>query len=64
MMGSPKVNTILKISCPSDCAKAKAFKVVGTGPFSEHSSMCRAAVHTNAINDIEGGMVEIKVIAG
>jgi len=26
--------------------------------------MCRAAVHTNAINDIEGGMVEIKVIAG
>jgi len=64
MMGSPKVNTILKIGCPADCAKAKGFKVIGTGPFSEFSSICRAAVYSGAINDVEGGLVEVKVVAG
>ena len=64
MMGSPKVNTILKIGCPADCSKSKGFKVIGTGPFSEFSSICRAAVYSGAINDVEGGLVEVKVIAG
>ncbi len=63
-MGSPKVNTVLKLSCPSDCAKAKSIKVVGTGPYSEFSSLCKAAVHSGALNDIEGGLIEVKVLDG
>jgi hypothetical protein len=64
MMGSPKVNTIMKVGCPADCAKAKGFKVIGTGPFSEFASICRAAVYSGAINDVEGGLVEVKVVSG
>ena len=30
----------------------------------EFSSLCKAAVHSGAINDIEGGLIEVKVIDG
>jgi len=62
--GSSKVGSILKMACPGDCGKLKAIKIFGKGTYSGLSSICRAAVHMGAINDIEGGIVEIKVAAG
>jgi len=62
--GSAKVGSILKMQCPGDCAKQKQYKIFGKGTYSGLSSICRAAVHMAVINDIEGGLVEVKVMEG
>jgi len=62
--GDSKVGSILKMQCPGDCGKLKQFKIYGKGTYSGLSSICRAAVHSAAINDIEGGLIEVKVTEG
>jgi len=52
------------MECPGDCGKAKGFKVFGKSVFSDLSSICRSAVHSGAITDVEGGLIEVKVVSG
>lgn len=53
----------LRMICPSDCSKIKA-PVYGTGVYTDNSSVCRAAIHSGAILDSDGGIVEVRVEPG
>ena len=61
-VGSPNNNNYV-VLCPNDCA-AKKFPVYGTKIYSDHSSICRAGLHTGLINDIYGGYFSVTVIDG
>jgi hypothetical protein len=51
-----------RFHCPS--GKAKAGQVVGTGPYTDGSSICAAAVHAGVIHAASGGLVTIEVRPG
>jgi len=53
----------LRMICPSDCSKEKV-AVYGTGIYTDNSSVCRAAIHSGAITDSEGGIVEVRIEPG
>lgn len=53
----------IRMICPSDCAKEKA-PVYGSGMYTDNSSVCRAAIHSGAIIDTEGGIVEVRIEPG
>jgi len=53
----------LRMICPSDCSKVKV-PVYGTGIYTDNSSVCRAAIHTGAILDNDGGIVEVRIEPG
>jgi LCCL domain len=51
-----------RFQCPS--GKAKAGQVVGSGPYTDGSSICAAAVHAGVIHAASGGLVTIEVRPG
>jgi hypothetical protein len=51
-----------RFHCPP--GKAKAGQVVGTGPYTDGSSICAAAVHAGVIHAASGGLVTIEVRPG
>ena len=53
----------LRMICPSDCAKVKA-GVYGSGIYTDNSSLCRAAIHSGALIDSEGGIIEVRIEPG
>jgi len=53
----------LRMICPSYCSKEKA-PVYGTGVYTDNSSICRAAIHSGAMIDSEGGIVEVRIEPG
>ena len=63
-LGDPKIGSILKVDCPSDCGDKINMKIYGKGTYKSSSSICRAAVHHGEVTDVEGGPVEVKVLRG
>jgi hypothetical protein len=61
---SNEVFSILRVNCPSDCAKIKSAKVFGSDIYTDNSSICRAAVHAGAKKDDEESVVEIQFQPG
>jgi hypothetical protein len=51
-----------RFHCPS--GKAKAGQVIGSGPYTDGSSICAAAVHAGVIHAASGGLVMIEVRPG
>jgi len=48
-------NIYVRVHCPIGCKDMLEFEVYGDGPFADHSSLCRTAIHTGVIADSEGG---------
>lgn len=48
--------------CPP--GKARPGQVIGSGPYTDGSSICAAAVHAGVINAASGGMVTIEIRPG
>ncbi len=48
--------------CPS--GKARPGQVIGSGPYTDGSSICAAAVHAGVIKAASGGMVTIEIRPG
>jgi len=53
----------IKFVCPRDCSLDKT-SVYGTDIYTDNSSICRAAIHSGAISDSEGGIIELTVEKG
>ena len=49
--------------CPADCS-TKGGSVWGTDKYTTDSSICKAAVHSGAIDNASGGNAKVEVIAG
>ncbi len=53
--------TSSKIKCPSLCGSQDSTPVFGSGKYSQSSSICRAAIHSGKLKNLEGGVVMLKV---
>ena len=51
-----------RFRCPP--GKAVAGQVIGSGPYTDGSSICAAAVHAGALRPAAGGLVTIEVLPG
>jgi hypothetical protein len=51
-----------RFHCPS--GKVRPGQVIGSGPYTDGSSICAAAVHAGVINAASGGIVTIEVRPG
>lgn len=56
--------TSLIVECPTNCMEVNSAYVYGKGPYTDHSSICRAAIHAGFIRDTQGGVVRINLISG
>lgn len=52
------LNSSIRVHCPSFCKEAGA-PIFGSSIYSQDSSICRAALHSGKIKDIEGGVVAL-----
>jgi hypothetical protein len=54
--------TRYRFRCPP--GKPDPHLVTGSGPYTDASSICNAAVHAGAINALHGGLVDIQILPG
>jgi hypothetical protein len=52
------------VECPSNCMDLFTAHVYGKGPYTDHSSICRAAIHAGFIRDAIGGVIRVNLISG
>ena len=58
--GIAPVKSIFVVLCPKNCSEEKAKRVYGTDFYTDHSSICIAAIHHGIIND-KGGEVKFMI---
>ena len=71
----PNIGSLLKVKCPKDCSRIPLLVRGGvtdngfipdnfSGLYDDSSSICAAAVHVGAIEDLEGGLVDVRIERG
>ena len=47
---------VIAVKCPSFCLQEKNLMLIGTGRYSQNSSVCLAGIHNGLIKNLEGGV--------